>query len=98
MRSPGIELVHEGVEAVLLLQACLSLAGGLSGGGTMSHRNLVERLFPWIRGNVASSSVGSIIPRTASVSSSSPALLSCSGDFEIGSSDQARSDGRVASV
>jgi hypothetical protein len=49
MQSPGIELVHEGVEAVLLLQACLSLAGGLSGGGTMSHRNLVERLFPWIQ-------------------------------------------------
>jgi hypothetical protein len=31
-------------------------------------------------------------------SSSSPALLSCTGDFEIGSSNQARSDGRVARI
>jgi hypothetical protein len=30
--------------------------------------------------------------------SSSPALLSCTGDFEISSSNEARSDGRVASV
>jgi hypothetical protein len=44
---------------------------------------------PGYSGNVASSSVGSIVPKTSSVSSSSPALLSCSGDFEIGNTGAA---------
>jgi hypothetical protein len=49
------------------------------------RRCLVERFFAWIQWHRRILSVGSIIPKTSSVSSSSPTLLSCSGSFEIGS-------------
>jgi hypothetical protein len=49
------------------------------------RRWLVERFFAWIQWQRRILVVGSIIPKTSSVSSSSPALLSCSGGFEIGS-------------
>ena len=49
------------------------------------RRWLVERFFAWIQWQLASSSAGSITLRTSSVLSSSPASLSSSDDFEIGS-------------
>ena len=50
-----------------------------------TRRWLVERFFAWNNGNVASSSAGSTTLRTSSALYSSPASLSSSDDFEIGS-------------
>ena len=55
------------------------------------RRWLVERFFAWIQWQRASLFAGSTTPRTSWASSSSPASLSCSGDFEIGSRSTVRS-------
>ena len=50
------------------------------------RRWLVERFFAWVQWQCRSSSAGSTTLRTSSALSSSPASLSSSDDFEIGSS------------